>query len=59
MNTYVVTPIHGQPDWKSIPALAVDNILWLPDVGIRMIQQVCYCGGQYSGGAYGCIGSGL
>lgn len=44
MNTYVVTPIHGQPDWKSIPALAVDNILWLPDVGIRMIQQVCYDG---------------
>lgn len=42
MNTYVITPINGQPDWEKIPALAVDQIKWLPDIGIRMTQQICY-----------------
>lgn len=44
MNTYVIMPTNGQPDWEKVPALAVDNILWLPDAGIRMTQQVCYDG---------------
>ena len=42
MNTYTVMPINGQPDWEKIPSLAVDQVLWLPDIGIRMTQQVCY-----------------
>lgn len=42
MNTYVITHVHGQPDWEKVPALAVDQILWLPDAGIRMTQQICY-----------------
>ena len=42
MNTYLITRINGQPDWEKIPALSVDHILWLPDTGVRMTQQVCY-----------------
>lgn len=42
MNTYIITRINGRPDWEKIPALAVDQILWLPDTGISMTQQICY-----------------
>ena len=42
MNSYVLTRIEGQLDWNKIPTSSVDNILWLPDVGIRMSQQICY-----------------
>lgn len=42
MHTYIVTRTNGQPDWQNLPSLAVDQIQWLPDAGIRMTQQVCY-----------------
>lgn len=42
MNTYQITHIDGEPKWKQIPALDVSNILWIPDVGVRMTQQICY-----------------
>lgn len=42
MRTYQILPISGQPDWDKIPALAVDQVLWTPDFGISMIQQICY-----------------
>ena len=42
MNRYEILKIDGQPDWNKIPTLSVDNILWLPDAGIRMTQQICY-----------------
>lgn len=42
MACYEITPVNGQPDWDKVPVLAVDNILWLPDAGIRMTQQLCY-----------------
>ena len=42
MNQYTVTRITGQPDWSQIPLLEVGNILWLPDAGVRMKQQICY-----------------
>lgn len=42
MNKYVITHTNGQPDWDNVPALALDHILWLPDAGIRMTQQICY-----------------
>lgn len=46
MKRYTITPVSGVPDWAQIPALAVDQILWLPDCGVRMTQQLCY-DGQY------------
>ena len=42
MKPYVIEKIKSQPDWGRIPALEVNNILWLPDAGIRMTQQICY-----------------
>lgn len=42
MNCYKISRIMGLPDWHAIPALEAANILWLPDAGIRMTQQICY-----------------
>ena len=43
MRSYTVTPLHTEvPAWEEIPALQVDNVLWLPDSGVRMTQQLCY-----------------
>ena len=43
MKQYTITPVHtGSPVWTEVPVLEVDNVQWLPDVGVRMQQQVCY-----------------
>jgi hypothetical protein len=43
MRSYTVTPLRTEvPAWEEIPALQVDNVLWLPDSGVRMTQQLCY-----------------
>ena len=43
MKRYIITPVHtGEPVWADIPALSVDTVLWLPDSGIRMQQQLFY-----------------
>jgi len=42
MKTYTVVKTNGAPDWSRIPALSVDCILWKPDCGVRMKQQICY-----------------
>ncbi len=42
MTTYYISPIHDIPLWEKIPTLELSHILWLPDAGIRMTQQVCY-----------------
>ena len=43
MRSYTITPVHtGQPVWTEVPALSVDHVLWLPDTGVRMEQQMCY-----------------
>ncbi|MBR5570284.1 MAG: hypothetical protein IKW10_05250 [Oscillospiraceae bacterium] len=41
MNSYVITITEGQPTWDEIPIFSVDNILWLPDVGIRANCYKC------------------
>jgi len=43
MKSYTITSVHtGAPVWTEVPYLQVDNVQWLPDVGIRMTQQMCY-----------------
>lgn len=42
MKNYVITRVCSEPDWTGIPALQVDEIAWLPDAGIRMMQQIAY-----------------
>lgn len=43
MRSYTITPVHTEtPVWTDVPYLQVDNVLWLPDTGVRMTQQMCY-----------------
>ena len=42
MKSYTIAGTLGTPDWASVPALRVDNALWVPDGGVRMEQRLCY-----------------
>lgn len=42
MKTHTVKRIAGKPEWKEIPAVQVDNHLWLPSQQIQMTVQICY-----------------
>lgn len=42
MREYEVLKIDAAPDWSAIPALKVDCVLWEPDCGIRMEQQLAW-----------------
>ena len=41
MYTYAIKQVTGLPDWSRIETLHLNHILWLPDAGIRMSQQIC------------------
>lgn len=42
MREYTIVKTNGVPEWSTVPVQAVDTILWEPDCGIRMTQQLCY-----------------
>lgn len=42
MKSYTITKTNGVPDWAQIPVLEVNEVSWLPDAGIKMIQQLAY-----------------
>lgn len=42
MKTYTIVPVKSEWNWEQIPSLDVNEICWLPDVGIGMTQQICY-----------------
>ena len=42
MKQYHIAKTQQPINWSNIRQLEVDNILWLPDAGVRMTQQVCY-----------------
>lgn len=42
MKEYTILKINGTPDWGNIPAADVAVVLWKPDCGVRMAQQLCY-----------------
>lgn len=42
MKEYVISRCSGQPDWDTVPALAIDTPLWTPPVDIRAQAQLCY-----------------
>ena len=41
-KTYLIRSGSGGPAWDSIPVMEADQILWLPDCGIRAFGQLCY-----------------
>ena len=42
MREYLVKRVAGDPDWDSIPPMAVDQVMWLPDHGISMTAHLAY-----------------
>ena len=42
MREYLVKRVAGDPDWDSIPPMAVDQVMWLPDHGISMTARLAY-----------------
>ena len=42
MKTYTILRRPADGSWQSVPALKVDECLWLPDAGAAMQGQVCY-----------------
>lgn len=40
--TYLIKRINSSPDWRTIPKLTIDNVLWTVDAGIRAKGQLCY-----------------
>ncbi|NLF27362.1 MAG: hypothetical protein GX592_05635 [Clostridiales bacterium] len=42
MREYAIARIEGAPDWEKIPALGIDNHLWLGESDIRAGAQICY-----------------
>jgi len=42
MKTYTITRVLTSPDWTGVPALQVDEHLWLPSEQISMTVQICY-----------------
>ncbi|MBQ8851565.1 MAG: carbohydrate-binding family 9-like protein, partial [Oscillibacter sp.] len=42
MREYLVKRVSGAPDWESIPAMQVDNVMWTPDFGISMTARLAY-----------------
>lgn len=42
MKTYTIKKVNKAFNWNDIPTLEVSEIMWLPDAGIGMKQQLCY-----------------
>ena len=42
MKTYTIIRRPAELHWQDVPALAVDECLWLPPADIAMQAQVCY-----------------
>lgn len=42
MKFYTITRITGEPNWKSVPSLNVDEYLWNTKTDISMKAQICY-----------------
>ncbi|MBR6228436.1 MAG: Ig-like domain-containing protein [Eubacterium sp.] len=39
---YTIVRTEGAPDWGSVPVFPIDQVLWMPDVGIRAQGQLCH-----------------
>ena len=42
MKEYLVKKVSGVPDWETVPVMAVDEVMWLPDFGISMTARIAY-----------------
>ena len=42
VDCYHISHVQGEIDWDRVPKLDLDDILWLPDQGVRAFGQFCY-----------------
>ncbi|MBQ8748685.1 MAG: carbohydrate-binding family 9-like protein [Oscillospiraceae bacterium] len=42
MRTYTMTKIQGKPNWKKIPYLSIDNLLWTDSIDVSAKAQLCW-----------------
>ncbi len=42
MRTYTMPKIKGKPDWKAIPIMPIDNLLWTDSIDITAQSQICW-----------------
>ena len=42
MRTYAMTKVEGKPNWKKIPSLAIDTLLWTDSIDISAKAQICW-----------------
>ena len=42
MRTYTMKKIQGKPDWKKIPVMPIDNLLWTDSVDVSAKAQLCW-----------------
>lgn len=42
MRTYTMKKIQGKPNWKKIPYLPIDNLLWTDSVDVSAKAQICW-----------------
>lgn len=41
LEEYIITYVKDSPCWGEIPTLQIDQILWMPDAGVRAEGQLC------------------
>lgn len=42
MRTYTMKKIQGKPDWKKIPVMPIDNLLWTDSIDVSAQAQICW-----------------
>ena len=42
MRSYIITKKSEKLDWEKVPALPIDNCLWVAEAGISTQAQLCY-----------------
>ena len=44
MKSYTMKKIRGVPDWKNIPVISIDTLLWTDSIDVSAQAQICYDG---------------
>ncbi len=42
MRTYTMKKVQGAPDWRNIPVMPIDNLLWTDSIDVSAQAQICW-----------------
>lgn len=42
MRTYTMKKVQGRPNWKQIPVMPIDNLLWTDSIDVSAQAQICW-----------------